>query len=222
MTMNAFDMADMYRMPVMIQSDVELGGTDQTYNNLVGRDLQRIAGQSPQIVITMPILVGLDGKEKMSKSKGNYIVVTDKPDDMFGKVMSISDEMMENYFTLLTDMPSDRIAELTDASRTHPKEAKVLLGKTIIAQFYDEAAGEAAAANFENVFAKNQLPDDMPVVTLAAEPIMAAKLLVTCQLVASGGEGKRMVKQGGVSVDGRKVTDPNEEITPVDGMVVAA
>ncbi|KKM21946.1 hypothetical protein LCGC14_1630310, partial [marine sediment metagenome] len=114
---------------VAIKSDVELGGTDQTFNNLVGRDLQRLDGQEPQVVITMPILVGLDGKEKMSKSKGNYIGVTDEPADMFGKVMSISDEMMDNYFTLLTDASAERIAELTDGSKTHPKEAKVLLGK---------------------------------------------------------------------------------------------
>jgi tyrosyl-tRNA synthetase len=168
----------------------------------------------------MPILVGLDGKEKMSKSKGNYIGVTDKPDDMFGKVMSISDEMMENYFTLLTDIPSDRVAELTDPSKTHPKEAKVLLGKTIIAQFYDDAAADAAAANFENVFAKNQLPDDMPEVQVAAEPIAASKLLVHCKLVASGGDAKRMIKQGGVKINDGKISDPNQPITPEDGMVV--
>jgi tyrosyl-tRNA synthetase len=121
---------------VMVRSDVELGGTDQTFNNLVGRDLQRVNNQPPQIVITTPILVGLDGKEKMSKSKGNYVGVTDPPADMFGKIMSISDAMMENYFTLLTALPVEQIAELTDSNRTHPKQAKVLLGKTIVAQFY--------------------------------------------------------------------------------------
>ncbi|MHC4762526.1 MAG: tyrosine--tRNA ligase [Planctomycetota bacterium] len=105
---------------VIVKSDVELGGTDQTFNNLVGRDIQRAYGQSPQVVITMPILVGLDGKEKMSKSKGNYIGVTDEPNDMFGKVMSISDDMMENYFTLLTDLPVERIAELVNPAKTHP------------------------------------------------------------------------------------------------------
>ncbi|MFQ6036634.1 MAG: tyrosine--tRNA ligase, partial [Sedimentisphaerales bacterium] len=108
---------------VMIRSDVELGGTDQTFNNLVGRDIQRAYGQPPQVVITTPILVGLDGKEKMSKSKGNYIGVTDEPNDMFGKVMSISDCLMENYFTLLTDLPSEKISELVNPEKTHPKEA---------------------------------------------------------------------------------------------------
>ena len=120
---------------VMVESDVELGGTDQTFNNLVGRDIQKAYGQKPQIVITMPILVGLDGKEKMSKSKNNYIGVTDEPNDMFGKVMSISDDMMENYFTLLTDLPTEKTAELVNPDKTHPKHAKVLLGKTIVSQF---------------------------------------------------------------------------------------
>ena len=205
---------------VAIKSDVELGGTDQTFNNLIGRDLQKLDGQKPQIVITMPILVGLDGKEKMSKSKGNYIGVTDKPDDMFGKAMSISDEMMDNYFTLLTDMPAEKIAELTDPTKTHPKEAKVLLGKMIVSQFYDDAAAEGAAANFENVFAKNQLPDDMPDVQIAAEPIAAAKLLVHCKLVASVGDAKRMIKQGGVKINDNKISDPNQPVTPEEGMVV--
>jgi len=205
---------------VMIKSDVELGGTDQTFNNLVGRDLQRLDGQKPQIVMVMPILVGLDGTEKMSKSKGNYIGVTDEPGDMFGKVMSISDDMMENYFTLLTDIRPDRIAELTDPAKTHPKEAKVLLGKTIVTQFYGADAAEQAAAEFEKVFAKGQLPDDMPEVAIQADAIMASKLLVKCGLVSSGGEAKRMIKQSGVSIDGKKISDPNAEVTPADGMVV--
>ncbi len=205
---------------VMIKSDVELGGTDQTFNNLVGRDLQRIDGQQPQVVMTMPILVGLDGKDKMSKSKNNYIGVTDEPANMFGKVMSISDEMMENYFTLLTELPDEKIAELVDPAKTHPKEAKVLLGKMIVTQFYNEATAEVAAAGFEKVFAKGQLPDDMPVVELVAESVMASKLLLACKLVSSGGEGKRMIKQAAVSIDGEKITDPSAEITPTDGMVI--
>jgi len=205
---------------VMVKSDVELGGTDQTFNNLVGRDIQRAYGQPPQVVITTPILVGLDGKEKMSKSKGNYIGVTDEPNDMFGKVMSISDDMMENYFTLLTDLEPQIIAELVDANKTHPKEAKVLLGKTILAQFYDESTTEAAAAEFDKVFAQGQLPDDIHEVEIAPEPILAGKLLLHCGLVESSGEGKRMIKQAGVSVDGKKISDPNMQITPVDGMIL--
>jgi tyrosyl-tRNA synthetase len=205
---------------VMIRSDVELGGTDQTFNNLVGRDLQRLNGQPPQIVITSPILVGLDGVQKMSKSKGNYVGVTDEPSNMFGKIMSISDAMMENYFTLLTDLPTARIAELTNSSVTHPKEAKVLLGKTIVAQFHGPAAADAAAAEFDKIFAKGQLPDDMPEVALPEATITVKNLLTLCQLVETGGEAKRLCAQGGVSVDGQKIADPNAEITPRDGMVV--
>ncbi len=205
---------------VMVKSDVELGGTDQTFNNLVGRDLQRMDGQKPQVVITTPILVGLDGKEKMSKSKGNYIGVTDEPADMFGKVMSISDDMMENYFTLVTDLPTEKIAELVNPDRTHPKQAKVLLGKAIVSQFYDEAAAEAAAAEFDKVFAQGQLPEDITEIEVAAEPVMASKLVLACNLVPSGGEAKRKIKQSAVRIDGVKISDPNAEITPKDDMIV--
>ncbi len=204
----------------VVESDVELGGTDQTFNNLVGRDIQKAYGQEQQVVITMPILVGLDGTEKMSKSKNNYIGVTDEPNDMFGKVMSISDDMMENYFTLLTSLPTEKITELTDPGKTHPKEAKVLLGKTIVTEFYDEPTAQSAAAAFDKVFAKGQLPDDMPEVELSADPISLKQLLLSCKLVATGGEAKRMTAQGGVSIDGNKQIDPNAKISPADGMVI--
>ena len=205
---------------VMVKSDVELGGTDQTFNNLVGRDLQRLDGQKPQVVITMPILVGLDGKEKMSKSKGNYIGVTDQPADMFGKVMSISDGMMENYFTLLTDLPTEKIAELVNPDKTHPKKAKVLLGKMIVAQFYSDAVAQSAAAEFDKVFAQGQLPEDITEIKMTAEPVMASKLVLACRLVPSGGEAKRMIKNSAVSIDGVKISDPNAQITPKDGMII--
>ncbi|MHC5060861.1 MAG: tyrosine--tRNA ligase [Planctomycetota bacterium] len=205
---------------VMVKSDIELGGTDQMFNNLVGRDIQRAYGQKPQIVMIMPILVGLDGTEKMSKSKGNYIGVTDEPGDIFGKVMSISDDMMENYFTLLTDIRPEEIAELIDPARTHPKEAKVLLAKTIVTQFHDEQAAECAAAEFEKVFARGQIPDDIPEIVVGPDAIMASKLLLKCGLVATGGESKRMIKQSAVSINSKKISDPNKEIAPADGMVV--
>ncbi|MHC4111714.1 MAG: tyrosine--tRNA ligase [Planctomycetota bacterium] len=205
---------------VMVQSDVELGGTDQTFNNLVGRDIQRAYGQSPQIVITTPILVGLDGTEKMSKSKGNYIGVTDEPSDMFGKVMSISDDMMENYFTLLTDFEVEKITELVNPEKTHPKEAKVLLGKTIVSQFYNEAAAQAAAAEFDKVFAQRKLPDDIPEVVIANTAVSVKQLLLSCKLVETGGEAKRMVSQRAVTIAGKKANDPNMEISPTDGMVI--
>jgi len=224
---------------VMVKSDVELGGTDQTFNNLVGRDIQRAYGQNPQVVITTPILVGLDSKEKMSKSKGNYIGVTDEPNDMFGKIMSISDDMMENYFTLLTDTPTEKIAELVNPEKTHPKEAKVLLAKMIVEQFHGETTESAVesvwdekseadsmtisditAAEFNRVFAQKQLPSEIPEIEISSEPIIASKLLLACKLVSSSSEAKRMIKQGGAMVDGRRITDPNEQITPTEGMII--
>ena len=205
---------------VMIKSDVELGGTDQTFNNLVGRDIQKGYSQPAQVVITMPILVGLDGTEKMSKSKGNYIGVTDEPNNMFGKVMSISDEMMENYFTLLTDLTREKIAELVDGGKTHPKEAKVLLGKTIVSQFYGRAAADSAAAEFDRVFAQKQLPDEIPEFVLPSEPVSVKQLLLSCKLVETGGEAKRMCAQSAVTIDGSRVADPNAQITPANGMTI--
>jgi len=205
---------------VMVKSDIELGGTDQTFNNLVGRDLQRIHEQSPQVVITMPILVGLDGKEKMSKSKDNYIGVTDEPKDMFGKVMSISDNMMENYFMLLTDFSDEEIAQFVNPDSWHPKEAKIALADSTVSTFYDEKTAKAAAAEFDKVFAQGQLPDEIPEVEIAAEPIPASKLLLACKLVSSGGEAKRMIKQSAVTIDAEKIDDPNKQIAPADGMVV--
>jgi tyrosyl-tRNA synthetase len=205
---------------VIIKSDVELGGTDQTFNNLAGRDLQRVNNQSPQVVITVPILVGLDGKEKMSKSKGNYIGVTDEPNNMFGKVMSISDDMMSNYFTLLTDLPAEKIAELTNSQKTHPKEAKVLLAKMIVSQFHGAKSAESAAEQFDKVFAQKQLPDEIQEFKLPAEPITVKQLLIARKLIETGGEAKRMCAQSAVTIDGQKTTDPNTQITPANGMTI--
>ena len=205
---------------VMVKSDIELGGTDQTFNNLIGRDIQRAYGQEPQIVITMPILIGLDGKEKMSKSKDNYIGVTDEPNDMFGKVMSISDEMMENYFTLASNVTPAQVTELTNPDLTHPKQAKIVLATSVVSEFYNDATAQAAAAEFDRVFAQGQLPDDIPEVKIPPEPIAVSKLLVYCDFTSSTSEAKRMVKQSAVSIDGSKITDPNAEITPTNGMII--
>jgi tyrosyl-tRNA synthetase len=209
---------------MMIQADVELGGTDQTFNNLVGRDLQRDDGQPPQIVMIMPILVGLDGTEKMSKSKGNYIGVTDEPADMFGKVMSIPDELMSNYYELLTSEPAEEIARLT-GSETHPRQAKGQLASTIVEIFHDADAAKAAAAEFDQVFAQKQLPSDMPEITLATEDvadggIWIAELMAKCEFAKSNSEAMRLVKQGSVSIDGEKVTDAKGKVTPEDGAVL--
>ncbi len=156
----------------------------------------------------------------MSKSKGNYIGVTDEPNDMFGKVMSISDDMMENYFTLLTNTAPAKVTELVNPDVTHPKQAKVMLGKAIVTDFYDEAAADCAAAEFDKVFAQGQLPDEIPEVQISPESIPAGKLLLACKLVSSGGEAKRMIKQAAVTIDAEKIDDPNRQIAPADGMVV--
>jgi tyrosyl-tRNA synthetase len=205
---------------VCIAADVELGGTDQTFNNLVGRTLQESAGQKPQIVLVMPILVGLDGTEKMSKSKGNYIGVNESADDMFGKVMSIPDELMANYFTLLTDRPTREIEQLTDAETTHPRQAKVELGKEIVAQYHGPEAAQAAEAEFNRVFAEKQVPTDMPTVQLADNPVAIVELIVSAGFAESNGQAKRLVKQGAVSIDGEKVTDINAQIEVQSGQVL--
>ena len=205
---------------VVINADVEIGGTDQTFNNLVGRSLQENAGQPKQLVMTMPILVGLDGVEKMSKSKNNYIGVTDEPNDMFGKIMSIPDELMPNYFTLLTDISKDKIAVLTDAEKTHPREAKVLLGKTIVAEFYDSDAADAAAAEFDRVFAQKNVPTDMPEICISEKTLPIVDLITSADFAKSRGEARRLVKQNAVSIDDVKITDPDTEIEMKDGSIL--
>jgi len=205
---------------VCIKSDVELGGTDQTFNNLVGRDLQKASGQKPQIVIVMPILVGLDGVQKMSKSKGNYIGVTDEPNDMFGKVMSIPDELMGNYFTLLTDLPEEKITLLTDPEQTHPRQAKGELGKMIVEQYHGAGSGQAASDEFDRIFKKHDVPTDMPEIELPPAPIGIVELICLAKFADSRGAAKRLVKQGGVSIDGDKITSLDVQIEPTDGKVL--
>ncbi len=205
---------------VCIEADVELGGTDQTFNNLIGRQLQENAGKKPQIVLTMPILVGLDGTEKMSKSKGNYIGVTDEPNDMFGKVMSIPDTLMANYFTLLTDLPARQIDELVDPDKTHPKQAKVQLGKLIVTQYHSPQAAEAAAGEFDRVFAQRNVPADMAEIRVPAAQMGIVDLVVTAGFAKSKGEARRLISQNAVSIAEEKITDPNAEVTLESGQVL--
>jgi len=205
---------------VAVQADVELGGTDQTFNNLVGRDIQKAYDQPPQIVMVMPILVGLDGAEKMSKSKGNYIGVTDEPNDMFGKVMSIPDSLMENYFTLLSDEPAGRVGELVDAEKTHPRQAKADLGRMIVEQYHGAKAAAAAAEEFDRVFSQRNTPSDMPTISIAAGPVGIVDLIVQADFAASNGEARRLVKQNAVSIDGEKISDIDAQVTPADGQVL--
>ena len=193
---------------VALEADVELGGTDQTFNLLVGRELQKSAGQKPQVAMTLPLLVGLDGEKKMSKSLGNYIGVTEAPSDMFGKVMSISDELMWDWYNLLSFRPLDEIAQLKAdvAAGKNPRDVKILLAKELIARFHDQAAADAAEQEFINRFQKGAIPDEMPEFTFEGE-IGLATLLKEAGLVASTSEAIRSAQQGGVKIDGEKVED---------------
>ena len=201
---------------VALRSDVELGGTDQKFNLLVGRQLQEIYGQEPQVVLTMPILEGLDGVQKMSKSLGNYIGIADQPDDMFGKIMSISDELMWRYYELLSFKPMTEINALQQrvSEGLNPRDAKVMLAEELSARFHDKAAATKANENFVARFQKGAMPDEMPELTLeAGEGLSIANLLKEAELVASTSEALRMIKQGAVKIDGEKIEDRNLVIT---------
>jgi tyrosyl-tRNA synthetase len=194
---------------VALKSDIELGGTDQKFNLLVGRELQREYGQEPQCILTMPLLEGLDGVEKMSKSKGNYVGITDAPEEMFGKLMSISDTLMWRYFTLLSFRPMAEIDALRASCEQgrNPRDAKVMLAQEIVARFHSPARAEQALAAFDARFREGALPEDMPEVTVQGAPLVVTQLLRQAQLVPSGSEATRNIEQGGVRIDGERVTD---------------
>ena len=209
---------------VAMEADVELGGTDQLFNLLMGRDLQRSRGQEPQVVLTMPLLEGLDGVNKMSKSLGNYIGISETPDSIFGKVMSVSDELMFRYYELLSDLPLDEVAALKarmSLGEIHPKKVKVQLAKEMVARFHSPEAADDAERNFEQVFARHELPDEIEEFTMAAgdEPIWLPKLLHDAGMVKSSSEGRRMIKQKAVSLEGEKVDDVDATI-PASGSVL--
>ncbi len=197
---------------VALKADVELGGTDQRFNLLMGRELQKDAGMPTQCVLTMPLLVGLDGVKKMSKSANNYIGVHDAPNDMFGKIMSISDELMWNYYELLSARSLTELVEFKAgiaAGTLNPRDVKIWLAKEIIARFHDEAAAEAAHNDFTLRFSKNAIPDEMPEVTVTAEAegIAVANLLKEASLVETTSEALRMIKQNAVKRDGEVIAD---------------
>lgn len=196
---------------VVMQADVELGGTDQKFNLLVGRELQKEAGQAPQVALTMPILEGLDGKKKMSKSLGNYVGIDEPPDDMFGKLMSISDELMWRYFELLSFRPWDEIRRLQKEVEegVNPKLAKVELALEIVERFHDKRAASRACDEFAARFQRGAMPSDIEEKQVAADGdgILIAKLLKNSGLVASTTEGIRMLKQGAVRIDSERVED---------------
>jgi tyrosyl-tRNA synthetase len=200
---------------VALEADVELGGTDQKFNMLVGRSLQREYKQEPQIVITMPLLEGTYGVDKMSKSLGNYIGINETPQEMFGKVMSISDDLMWRYYELLTDLRMDEIAALrasTGAGARNPRDLKVELAKRIIADFHSSSDAEAAEAEFNRIFKRKEVPDEIEERTVAAGVWKLPRLLVETALVASMGEARRLIEQGGVRLDGERRAQTDYEL----------
>ncbi len=198
---------------VALKADVEMGGTDQLFNLLVGRDLMEKLGLPPQIVMTVPLLEGLDGVEKMSKSLGNYVAVLDPPEEMFGKLMSISDALMWQYWTLLTDSTPaeiDAVKRAVAAGERHPMDVKFALARSVTADFHDAGAATAAESHFRNLHQRRAVPDEVPEVELPAEaqPIPLAKLLVKAGLAESNSDARRLLQGGGAKVDGEVVRDP--------------
>lgn len=210
---------------VAMKADVELGGTDQKFNLLMGRELQREWGQTPQCVLTMPLLEGLDGVNKMSKSLGNYIGISESPDEIFGKVMSISDQLMLRYYELLSDQSIAQIeqlkVELADGSM-HPMAAKKALGRELVSRFHGAGSGELAEENFVKRFKENEIPDEMPQVSYAVAdcPVSLARALTESGLTKSNGEARRSIDQGGVKLNGEKVSNTNLELVNTGEYIV--
>ena len=203
---------------VALEADVELGGTDQRFNLLVGRDLQREYGQESQVVLTMPLLEGLDGVQKMSKSLGNYIGINEAPGEQFGKVMSISDDLMFRYYELLTDIPLAEINRLKQeiaGGQRHPMDVKAALAVRIISDYHGVAAAETAREEFNRVFRKREIPEDIETkeVSLAAGPLRLTKFLATAGLAPSNTEAQRLIESGAVHMNDQRVTDPKAEIS---------
>lgn len=197
---------------IAIKADIEFGGTDQKFNLIVGRHLQSETGMEPQVVITMPLLEGLDGVQKMSKSLGNYIGIDEEPTEMYGKAMSIPDELMERYFMLVTDMPREEQEQLAQGLKdgsVHPRDAKMLLAKTIVELYHGAVAAEAAEQEFVRVFQERDLPSEIEELSIDAAEVWLPQLLNTAGMVSSNSEGKRMIQQGSVRVNGEKVTEEN-------------
>jgi tyrosyl-tRNA synthetase len=209
---------------VALECDVELGGTDQKFNLLVGRELQREFGQESQVVLTMPLLEGTDGVQKMSKSLGNYIGINDSPNDQFGKIMSISDTLMWRYYELATDMPMREIQALrqeVEAGKLHPKEVKCTLAETVIAQYHGKPAGEAARQEFNRIFSQKEIPADIEVRQMerGSGPVRLIKLLSSLGLAPSVSEAQRLIESGAVHINNERVSDIKAELDlsqPVD------
>ncbi|HHV62038.1 MAG TPA: tyrosine--tRNA ligase [Firmicutes bacterium] len=213
---------------VALHSDVELGGTDQKFNILMGRMLQREYGQDPQVAVLMPILTGIDGEKKMSKSLGNYIGVNDPPAEMYGKTMSIPDELMIMYYDLATNLPEDEVRRIEDdlkAGRLHPRDAKRRLAREIVALYHGPGAAQEAEEEFDLIFKSGDVPDDVPEVSidrgeLSEGRIWAPKLLALAGLAKSSSEGKRLIEQGAVRIGSERILDPAATVELRDDMLV--
>jgi len=208
---------------VAIESDVELGGTDQKFNLLVGRDIQREYGLQPQIILTMPLLVGTEGTEKMSKSYDNYIGISESPRDMYGKTLSIPDDLIYVYYTLASDVPEEELKEIKaklDNPDVNPRDIKRNLARTFVRMYHSEKEAQFAEAEFDKIFIKKEVPDNIPEFKIVEDEINIVDLILKVGFSGSKGEAKRLVNQSGVSINGEKVLDPNKEIKIAVGMVL--
>jgi len=214
---------------VMVRADVELGGTDQIFNILLGRELQKVEGQEPQVALTNPLLEGLDGVQKMSKSKGNYIGISEEPASIYGKAMSVPDELMQKFFVLATDLPMERIDALL-SDKTHPRDAKAALASAIVRRYHGQEAADAAAEEFDRVFKERELPSEMPELPVPSgetegKRIGVVKLLRLAGCASSNSDARRLIGQGGVSLgtgaDSLEVVGDIEALVPIeDGAIL--
>lgn len=215
---------------VVLEADIEMGGTDQKFNLLMGRTLQKEFGQEPQVAIMMPILEGLDGVHKMSKSLGNYIGIDEAPQEMYGKTMSLPDELMLRYFELVTSVPMAEIKAIAkglEEGTQHPRDVKMRLGREIVSFYHGTEAASQAEEHFKTVFQKRELPEEIDEFIVSQDlyeegMVPLAKLLTQANLVGTNSEARRLIKEGAVKIDGAKVIDPNLRIKPQDGMIIRA
>jgi tyrosyl-tRNA synthetase len=208
---------------VMLEADVELGGTDQLFNLLLGRELQKVMGQEPQCVMTLPLIEGLDGVNKMSKSLNNYVGVDENPRDMYGKLMSVPDDLMWKYFEYILCWPKEKVQEThakVASGELHPRAVKDMLGQEVVARFIGEAEAKNASEEFTRIFAQKELPDEIPEVVVPAEEIGLLALMVQAGLCKSNGDARRLVIQGAVKINDEKVDDPRMQVVPEDGMII--
>jgi len=212
---------------VAIKADVEIGATEQKFNLLTGREIQQDYGVPPQLILTLPVLVGLDGHQRMSKSIGNYIGIDEPPREMFGKIMSIPDSLIYSYFELVTDIALDRLteikAQLEDVS-SNPMTLKKMLGVEIVSMYHSSEAGKEACEEFERVFSKKEIPEDIPEFDISAftGKVWIVRLLTETGLAKSNGDARRLIQGGGIYIDGQKVNDENMEVEVADGMLLRA